>query len=109
MRAERLGSYSIRSILLSLPGLRKKSIKRYSFLWPPPLCHTLILPELFRPPVFRMPSVSGLKGGPFHRYERSTVMRPLCPGEVGFHTLSSAGVNSDIHIAGRLRAWENTT
>lgn len=90
IRAERLGSYSMRSIRLSTPALREKSMMRYSRFAPPPLCHTLMRPLLARPPVFRRPTVSGLKGAPFQRCDRSTVMRPRCPGDVGFHTLSSA-------------------
>jgi hypothetical protein len=65
-------------------------MRLYRRLWPPPLCQTLILPEDVRPPVFRSPSTSGLNGFPFQRPLDEIVMRPRCPGEVGFHVLSTA-------------------
>ena len=42
--------------------------------------------------------MSGLKGPPFHRRERSTVTRPRCPGDVAFHTLSAARNNNTIEV-----------
>jgi len=94
MRAERLGSYSIRSTVavngLSPPPpsplasfLLQKSTTRYTFLCPPPRWRTLILPSAPRPPDLRRPTVSRLWGLPFHRPVREVTTRPRKPGVVG--------------------------
>ena len=52
---------------------------------PPPLCHTVILPALFRPPRFRNPTVNRFSGRPRHSIDRDVVIRPRCPGDVGLY------------------------
>src|SRR5262245_2282954 len=53
MRADRFGSYSIEK---TLPGTsilsRRKSMRRYRRLCPPPRCHEVTHPKLLRPPDF---------------------------------------------------------
>ena len=60
MRADRFGSYSIAATLAGMPSLsRRKSIRRYSRLCPPPRCHDVVCPLALRPPDFLLaPSTS---------------------------------------------------
>src|SRR6516164_6464894 len=63
MRAERFGSYSIEATVAGMPNLsRLKSMIRSLRLCPPPRCQMVRSPELRRPPVRCLGSVSGLYG-----------------------------------------------
>ncbi len=63
MRAERLGSYSMDATVAGTPVLsRLKSMMRSLRLWPPPRNQLVMSPELRRPPVPFLVSVSGLCG-----------------------------------------------
>src|SRR5919109_1583321 len=63
MRAERFGSYSMETTFAGMPALsRLKSIARSFFLCPPPRHQLVTSPALRRPPVLRLPTVSGLNG-----------------------------------------------
>lgn len=53
--------------------------------WPPPRWRTVITPCALRPPLRDSPSVSGLKGPPFHRPLRDVTMRPRKPAAVVRH------------------------
>src|SRR5207249_11654501 len=53
MRHVRLGSYSIAATLAGTPNFsRRKSMRRYWRLWPPPRQRVVMWPLLFRPPDF---------------------------------------------------------
>ncbi len=81
IRADRLGSYSNRTTSPS-PASRGllKSIMRYSRLWPPPRCQTVIRPVLrLRPPVFLNPLVRGLYGPWGHNSSRAVIILPRKP------------------------------
>ena len=77
MCVDRFGSYSNR-LMVPITPVRSllKSIIRYRRLCPPPLCHTVTLPALFRPPVFFNPTVSALSGLPGHNIFLDVVIRP---------------------------------
>ena len=63
--------------------------------WPPPRCRDVITPCALRPPLRDRPSVSGLKGPPFHRPLRDVMMRPRKPAAGGKHqAVSSVGLNA---------------
>src|SRR5205814_854004 len=63
MRAVRFGSYSIAATLAGTPNFsRRKSMRRYCRLWPPPRYRAVIWPLLLRPPVPRRGSTSDFSG-----------------------------------------------
>src|SRR5690606_11072234 len=66
-----------------------KSTMRYRRFAPPPLCHIVIRPVLFRPPVFVKPSVRALTGRPFQSSERSISTSPRWPGVVGLYDFNA--------------------
>src|SRR5881398_706407 len=63
MRAVRFGSYSIAATLAGTPNFsRRKSMRRYCRLWPPPRYRAVMWPLLLRPPVPRFGSSSDFSG-----------------------------------------------
>ncbi len=64
--------------LLEQPAAAARTLR-----WPPPRCRDVITPCALRPPVRDRPSVSGLKGPPFHRPLRDVMMRPRKPAARG--------------------------
>src|SRR6059036_3452444 len=66
MRHVRLGSYSIAATLAGTPNFsRRKSMRRYWRLWPPPRQRVVMWPLLFRPPDFVSGSVRERSGSVF--------------------------------------------
>src|SRR2546427_13235162 len=63
MRAVRFGSYSIAATLGGRANFsRRKSMRRYCRLWPPPRYRDVMWPLLLRPPVPRFGSSSDFSG-----------------------------------------------
>src|SRR5574342_164577 len=63
MRAVRFGSYSIAATFAGTANLsRRKSMRRYCRLWPPPRYRAVIWPWLLRPPLPRLGSSSDFSG-----------------------------------------------
>src|SRR5207249_747050 len=66
MRHVRFGSYSIAVTLAGTPNFsRRKSMRRYWRLWPPPRQRVVMCPLLLRPPVFVSGSTSERSGSVF--------------------------------------------
>src|SRR6266496_4725966 len=66
MRHVRLGSYSIAATFAGTPNFsRRKSMRRYWRLWPPPRQRVVMWPLLFRPPDFVSGSTSERSGSVF--------------------------------------------
>src|SRR6266508_1412128 len=84
MRAVRFGSYSIAATRAGIANLfRRKSIRRYWRLCPPP-CHRFVMwPLLFRPPVRRSGSSSDFSGSPFVTSAKSETERNRVAGVIG--------------------------
>src|SRR6185295_14467712 len=87
MRAERFGSYWIESTLAGTPSLlRRKSIRRYARLCPPPRCREVILPWLLRPLVRTFGRSSDFSGlAPGVSSAKSLTVAPRRPGVVGLY------------------------
>src|ERR1700736_1575979 len=89
MRALRLGSYSTAATFAGTPSFwRRKSIRRYAFLWPPPRWRTVMLPVLLRPLCFLRCSTRERSGLP--RVTSSNVLTDMKrrPGLVGLYFLT---------------------
>src|SRR6266480_1072703 len=84
MRDVRFGSYSTVATLAGMPNFsRRKSIRRYRRLCPPP-CHRLVMwPLLLRPPVRRSGSSSDFSGSLFVTSAKSETERNRVPGVIG--------------------------
>lgn len=85
--ALRPGSCSIRSTRCGPGAHRSKSTIRIRRFAPPPLCRTVILPLLLRPP-FPWPllgNVRGRNGRPFHRWSLMGRFRWRTPGVRGLY------------------------
>src|SRR6266536_1801678 len=84
MRDVRFGSYSTAATLAGMPYFsRRKSIRRYRRLCPPP-CHRLVMwPLLLRPPVRRSGSSSDFSGSLFVTSAKSETERNRVPGVIG--------------------------
>src|SRR5438094_1077862 len=84
MRDVRFGSYSTVATLAGMPNFsRRKSIRRYRRLCPPP-CHRLVMwPLLLRPPVRRSGSSSDFSGSVFVTSAKSETERNRVPGVIG--------------------------
>src|SRR4051812_6756710 len=89
MFAVRLGSSSTRSTLAGIPALsRRKSITRYSRLWPPPLWRVVMWPWWLRPPVPEIFSVRLFSGRPLWvTSAKSLEERKRVPGVTGLNCL----------------------
>src|SRR3954465_833982 len=89
MFAVRLGSYSTRSTFAGTPTLsRRKSITRYSRLWPPPLWRLVTWPWWLRPPVPEIFSVRLFSGRPLWvTSAKSLVERKRVPAVTGLNCL----------------------
>src|SRR5882762_7251436 len=84
MRAVRFGSYSTAATFAGIVNFsRRKSIRRYWRLCPPP-CHRLVMwPLLLRPPVRRSGSSSDFSGSLFVTSAKSETERKRVPGVIG--------------------------
>src|SRR5206468_4756030 len=84
MRDVRFGSYSTAATLAGMPNFsRRKSIRRYRRLCPPP-CHRLVMwPLLLRPPVRRSGSSNDFSGSLFVISAKSETERNRVPGVIG--------------------------
>src|SRR6516164_10587110 len=88
MRAERFGSYSIEATVAGMPNLsRLKSMIRSLRLCPPPRCQLVRSPELRRPPVRCLGSVSGLYGRLVVRSSLTVVVVNRRVGVTGLYVL----------------------
>src|SRR3954465_2633133 len=89
MFAVRLGSYSTRSTFAGTPTLsRRKSITRYSRLWPPPLWRLVTWPWWLRPPEPEIFSVRLFSGRPLWvTSAKSLVDLKRVPGVTGLNCL----------------------
>src|SRR5713101_6356388 len=84
MREVRLGSYSTAATLAGMPNFsRRKSIRRYRRLWPPPCQRLVMCPLLLRPPVRRSGSSSDFSGSLFVTSAKSETERNRVPGVIG--------------------------
>src|SRR2546429_9689369 len=85
MRAVRFGSYSIAATLAGTPNFsRRKSMRRYCRLWPPPRYRAVMWPLLLRPPVPRFGSSSDFSGVVFVISPKSDTERNRVAGVTGF-------------------------
>src|SRR5215207_4613615 len=109
MRAVRLGSYSMCATLAGTPSLslRRKSIRRYWRLWPPPMWRVVMRPWLLRPPVFDSGRSSDFSGVERVISAKSATDEPRRPGVVGlylriamFFLCSLADSREDVDRAG---------
>src|SRR5438874_8103293 len=88
MRAVRFGSYSIAATLAGTPNFsRRKSMRRYCRLWPPPRYRAVIWPLLLRPPVPRRGSTSDFSGVVFVISPKSDTERNRVAGVTGLNCL----------------------
>src|ERR1051326_6429269 len=86
MRAVRFGSYSIAATLAGTPNFsRRKSMRRYCRLWPPPRYRDVIWPLLLRPPVPRFRSSSDFSGVVFVISSKSDTERNRVAGVTGLN------------------------
>src|ERR1041385_801285 len=86
MRAVRFGSYSIAATLAGTPNFsRRKSMRRYCRLWPPPRYRDVIWPLLLRPPVPRFGSSSDFSGVVFVISSKSDTERNRVAGVTGLN------------------------
>src|SRR6476659_5823905 len=86
MRADRFGSYSMVETFAGMSRLsRLKSIIRYIRLWPPPRHQDVSWPTLFRPPVLRNGSMSGLWGSCVVISSKTATVWNRVPGDVGLY------------------------
>src|SRR5258708_2834603 len=93
MRDERLGSYSIETTVPGTPVLsRLKSMARSLRLCPPPRCQTVMSPELRRPPVRGLISVSALCGLLAWMSSFTIVVMNLRDGVIGLYGFFHFGV-----------------
>src|SRR5690348_5887255 len=95
MRAERLGSYWIDATVAGMPALsRLKSMTRILRLCPPPRCQLVKSPELRRPPVRSLISVSALCGRSVVISSLTSVVLKRSDGVSGLYVLIGIGDNS---------------
>src|SRR6058998_2747864 len=86
MRHVRFGSYSIAATLAGTPNFsRRKSMRRYCRLWPPPRYRDVIWPLLLRPPVPRFGSSSDFSGVVFVISSKSDTERNRVAGVTGLN------------------------
>src|SRR6476620_10245411 len=87
MRAVRFGSYSISATRALTPSLswRRKSIRRYWRLCPPPLWRVVILPVLLRPPFLGSGRTNDFSGVDRVISIKSATLEPRRPGVVGLY------------------------
>src|SRR5438874_3002488 len=86
MRAVRFGSYSIAATLAGTPNFsRRKSMRRYCRLWPPPRYRAVMWPLLLRPPVPRFGSSSDFSGVVFVISPKSDTERNRVAGVTGLN------------------------
>src|SRR5690242_9901084 len=87
MRDVRLGSYSMCATLAGMPSLsfRRKSIRRYARLWPPPWWRAVTLPWALRPPLFVSGRSSDFSGVDRVISAKSETLEPRRPGVVGLY------------------------
>src|SRR5207302_9737780 len=86
MRAVRFGSYSIAATLAGTPNFsRRKSMRRYCRLWPPPRYRAVMWPLLLRPPVRRRGSTSDFSGVVFVISPKSDTERNRVAGVTGLN------------------------
>src|SRR5205814_7933420 len=84
MRDVRFGSYSTAATLAGMPNFsRRKSIRRYRRLCPPPCQRLVMWPLLLRPPVRRNGSSSDFSGSVFVTSAKSETERNRVPGVIG--------------------------
>src|SRR6266513_6251709 len=84
MRDVRFGSYSTAATLAGMPNFsRRKSIRRYRRLCPPPCQRLVMWPLLLRPPVRRNGSSSEFSGSVFVTSAKSETERNRVPGVIG--------------------------
>src|SRR4051794_20503732 len=87
MRAVRFGSYSMCATLAGTPSLslRRKSIRRYARLWPPPWWRVVTLPCALRPPLLCSGRISDFSGVSRVISAKSETLEPRRPGVVGLY------------------------
>src|SRR2546428_6458439 len=86
MRHVRLGSYSIAATLAATPNFsRRKSMRRYWRLWPPPRQRVVMWPLLFRPPDFVSGSVRERSGSVFVTSAKSETERKRVAAVTGLN------------------------
>src|SRR6266568_5325500 len=86
IRAVRLGSYSMADTRPGTPNFsRRKSMRRYCRLWPPPRYRAVMWPLLLRPPVRRSGSTSDFSGVVFVIPSKSETDRNRVAGVTGLN------------------------
>src|SRR6185437_6056366 len=83
---------STTAAMLSLSRL--KSMMRYFWREPPPMCRVVMRPEWLRAPVLFWCTVSGRNGPPLYRCERSTLMTERVPGDVGLYLMRAMVISA---------------
>src|SRR6267154_3311552 len=84
MRAVRFGSYSTAATRAGMANLlRRKSMRRYCRLWPPPIYRLVMCPLLLRPPVRLSGSSSDFSGSVFVMSAKSETERKRVAGVIG--------------------------
>src|SRR6185312_2557188 len=84
MRAVRFGSYSIAATRAGMANLsRRKSMRRYCRLCPPPIYRLVMWPLLLRPPVRFRGSSSDFSGSVLVISEKSETERNRVAGVIG--------------------------
>ena len=90
----RFGSYSIVATLAGTSILsRRKSMIRYSLLWPPPMKRLVSRPWLLRPPVERSPTVRLFSGRLRDSSTKSYAVWKRRPADVGLNFLTGIAVS----------------
>src|SRR5215218_5143081 len=87
MRDVRFGSYSMCATLAGTPSLsaRRKSIRRYARLWPPPWWRAVTFPCTLRPPRPCSGRTSDHSGSARATSAKSATLEPRRPGVVGLY------------------------
>src|SRR5712691_12938695 len=86
MRAVRFGSYSTAATRAGIANLsRRKSMRRYCRLWPPPCQRVVMWPLLLRPPVRFSGSSSDFSGVVFVTSAKSETARNRVAGVTGLN------------------------
>src|SRR5919107_2165809 len=103
MRDVRLGSYSMCATLAGTPSLsaRRKSIRRYARLWPPPWWRAVTFPCTLRPPLECNGRTSDFSGVSRVISAKSETLDPRRPGVVGLYLRMPMSLRSSALVSQR--------
>src|SRR2546430_17381386 len=104
MRAVRFGSYSIAATLAGTANFsRRKSMRRYCRLWPPPRYRAVMWPLLLRPPVRRRGSTSDFSGVVFVISPKAATERNRVAGVPGLNRRVPMSGPEHLHLVARFQ------